>query len=103
MLRRLRANNFFHTFFVFMERVLPTTIRYCIVMSARFVRTRVQRVVAWIILHIERKLERVLHTVRERTTPPPGKGEVSSFLRAVADHKTKLLHSAPMDRAIFDE
>ncbi len=100
---RARPDGFFRKFFIFMERVLPAIIRYFIVSFGRYVRSHFQRSVAWVVLHVERLLERVLHTVRTRTTPPPGKGEVSSFLRAVAEHKSKLVHSAPMDRAIFDE
>lgn len=88
---------------VFFERVLPTTIRYIVVMSARKVNRNFHRLVAWSIFHFERLLEKVLHTVRERTAPPQGRGEASSFLRAVADHKRKLLHQAPLERAIFDE
>lgn len=100
---RLRPDGFFHSLFVFFERTLPAIIRYFAFVFGRFVQRHFQRVVAWFILHVERKLERVLHIVRSRTAPPTGKGEVSSFLRAVAEHKSKLVNDVPMKRAIFDE
>ena len=100
---RPRHGGFIYRIFFFIERTLPAIIRYFLVMSFRFVRGGFHRLIAWIVLHVERSLERILHTVRERTTPTRSSGEASSFLRAVADHKRTLLHSSAGKRAIFDE
>ena len=100
---RPKQRGLLHRVFVFIERVLAAIIRYFIVMSYRWVRSHIQRSIAWIILHVERALEKWLHIVREKTTVRPGRGEASSFLRAVADHKTKLLSGSKAERAIFED
>jgi hypothetical protein len=100
---RPKRGGVLHKVGVFFDRVLPATLRYIVVMFFRSIRKTFHRLAAWTILHVERMLEKVLHTVRERTAPTQNRGEASSFLRAVADHKRKLLHQPMVERAIFDE
>ncbi len=88
---------------VFIERVLPLIIRYFFVSFGRFVRRQFRRLLAWVTLHVEKTLERVLHTVRERSRPRRDRGEASSFLRAVADHKRTVLHQPGIERAIAED
>jgi hypothetical protein len=52
------------------------------------------------IIFVEHTLEKVLHTVREKTEPTHAPGEASAFLREVANHKKKLQRRAPEHRTI---
>jgi hypothetical protein len=51
------------------------------------------RTTAFVVVSVEHALERVLHTVREKTSVSPQGGEASAFLRQVADHKKELQRS----------
>lgn len=50
---------------------------------------------AWVVLHLERVLERALHVIRFKTSAPEAQGEASPFLREVAEYKKKLQEEKP--------
>jgi hypothetical protein len=76
---------------VWLQKILPMLLQNLFVRGISAARTLVHRLVAQSILAFEYVLESVLHTVREKTAPQRHVGEVSAFLREVADHKKKLL------------
>lgn len=78
--------------FVWIEKILPALVRSQLSQAGQALRILAQRLIAQSILTFEHALERLLHTVREKTAPTREPGEASAFLREVADHKKKLLH-----------
>ncbi len=100
---RPKTNRFFHSILVFIEQVIPSMTHAVVRGFLRLMRGALQRIVARAILMFEYTLEHVLHRVRQTSQPPPGQGEVSTFLREVAAHKRKLLKRSPKNRAIFEE
>lgn len=77
---------------LWIEKILPVLVRSQLSRAVQALRDLVQRLIAQSILMFEHALERLLHTVREKTAPAREPGEASAFLREVADHKKKLLH-----------
>jgi hypothetical protein len=87
----------------FIEHHLPALVWRGLRRSFIVVRVLVQRLVAWTVIHIERWLERSLSFLRG-ATQLPGDGEVSGFLREVAEHKKALQKSSKKKRnAIYEE
>ena len=73
----------------------------------KFLHVEGERFRAWLhlmlargVLFLEHTLEKVLHTVREKTEPNRTPGEASAFLREVANHKKKLQRRASTRRTI---
>ncbi|MBI2005133.1 hypothetical protein HYS79_03215, partial [Patescibacteria group bacterium] len=91
---RPAVGRFFNAGLVWLEYILPALLRQALFRAGRALRTWVREVIARGIVFFERILEAVLFTVREKTRAPKGAGEVSAFLREVADHKKKLLKRA---------
>lgn len=88
---RPRLNAFFHTILFWIERVIPDLTR---VYSKRFISwiaTLLHQGTATGVLHLERVLEKTLHTLRSSTDHRLSRKEASPFLREVAEHKKKLL------------
>jgi len=100
---RPAIGRFFHAGLVWLEHILPALLRQALFSAGRTLRAWVRETIARGIVFFERALEFVLLTVREKTRAPKGTGEVSSFLREVADHKKKLLKRSPSERVILDE
>jgi len=75
--------------------VLPSLIYHALLRAKNAFLFFIHAAVARAALAIEQLLERILHTVREKTSPPRAPGEVSAFLREVADHKKQILHRRP--------
>ncbi|MDE1924600.1 MAG: hypothetical protein KGH79_00245 [Patescibacteria group bacterium] len=73
-------------------KIIPALVREQLARAGQTLRVLAHRFVAQSVLWFERTLEKVLHTVREKTGPPREPGEASAFLREVADHKKKLIH-----------
>jgi len=88
---RLRAHTFFFMLSLWVERILPTLVRMYAKLAWRASLRYLHVVVALVVLHTERLLEKVLHTLRHTTDVRRGMGEASAFLREVSEHKRKLL------------
>lgn len=87
----------------FVEQGLPAFARRLIRRAYAASRLLLQQTVAWSVLHVERLLEKTLHTLRH-TTQERGEGEASAFLREVAEHKKSLLEQSGKERgAIYEE
>jgi hypothetical protein len=84
---------FFYSILVWVERDLPNLLHYLTGQGLKSGKKLIQRWLAQALLVLEHTLERVLRTLRSTTTPQAsmGSGEVSAFLREVAEHKKKLL------------
>ena len=87
----------------FVERGVPALLRILIKRLYREARHNLHRGVAWVVLHAERGLELVLHTLRHTTSAPRKGGEASAFLREVSEHKRSLLKESAQSRAIYEE
>jgi biopolymer transport protein ExbB/TolQ len=87
---RPAIGNFFKRVFWWIEKVLPALVRVYGRRAFRFAKAALQRGLARSILWLERTLEHILRTVREKTETPRAPGEASAFLREVAEHKRKL-------------
>ena len=85
-------NSFFETISRWTHGTLPSLLRQYIERLVRFVLTKLQLLLAQVILMLEHGLERILHAVRERTGDQYVDREPSAFLREVADHKKNLLY-----------
>lgn len=88
----------------FVEKRAPALLREMVLRGYALARVLMHRGVAWAVLHVERVLEKTLHTLRH-TTQMRGDGEASAFLREVAEHK-KLLQDSSSDKkpnAIYEE
>lgn len=99
---RPALNSFFHTVMWFGQQVLPELARNQIERGWNVVLTGIQRAIAYSIVSIEHVLERILHTVRERTQSVRP-GEPSAFLREVADHKKTLLYKKGLKKQPLKE
>src|SRR3989338_3085807 len=83
---------FFHRGLVWVERDLPTGLSVIAGKAVVLGKKVLHHAVARSILALERGLEWALGLLRHTTTPTQqGTGEVSAFLREVAEHKKKLL------------
>lgn len=87
---RPAVGHFFKEALWWIEKVLPALIRVYTIRTVRWLRVSLQKAIAISILWVEHTLERVLHTVRERTAVVREPGEASAFLREVAEHKRSL-------------
>ncbi len=88
----------------FVEQGLPHAVRRTARRAYKLSRLLFHRTVAWTVLQVERVLERTLHTLRHHTAEERGDGEVSAFLREVAEHKKSLLEQSGEKRsAIYEE
>lgn len=85
----------------FVEAGLPVMVRRSARRAYAIGRSLTHRLVAWMMLHTERLLERWLRDLRG-ATQSKGDGEVSEFLREVAEHKRSLLKKS-VTRAIYEE
>ncbi len=87
----------------FAERRAPALAQGLAWSLYRVVRRVFQFAVAWIMLQVERLLERSLHSLRH-TTVVGGDGKASAFLREVAEHKRSLMRqSSEKKNAIYEE
>jgi len=100
---RPAVGRFFHAGMVWLEHILPALLRQALFSAGRALRAWVREVIVRGIVFFERMLELTLTTVREKTRAPKGTGQVSAFLREIADHKKKLLKRSPSERVILDE
>lgn len=100
---RPALNSFFHTVLWFGQQVLPELARNQIERGWNVLLAGVQRAIAYTIVSVEHVLERILHTVRERTQSVRPSGEPSAFLREVADHKKTLLYKKGLKKPILKE
>ena len=101
---RPRTHSFFHTLFVLVERVLPALLREQGAKAADWSVSFAHYATAKGVLFVEHSLEQVLHTVRQKTAPERViSGEVSPFLREVADHKKQLLRRSRKARVIVED
>ena len=89
---RPALSTFFHNALFWVERVLPALLKSYTLRALRALRSLFWKAIALGVIVFERTLERVLHTVREKTAPSRAPGEASAFLREVADHKKNLLY-----------
>lgn len=88
----------------FVEQGLPHAARLTLRRMYAMAGVLTHRAVAWLVLHVERALERTLHTLRYHTDEERAEGDVSPFLREVAEHKKQLQESAGNKRsAIYEE
>ncbi len=71
--------------------ILPTLIRIYSRRAWRAISVSAHHTAARVAIKLEQLLEHTLHMVRRTTEIPRGSGEVSAFLREVAEHKKKLL------------
>jgi hypothetical protein len=94
---------FTHMVSVWVTRVLPALIKHLAIRARRSLESLLHKLVARAALLVEYVLEKGLHIVRETTTSNRAQGEVSPFLREVADHKKKLLKRSKSNRIILDE
>ena len=88
----------------FVEKRAPALLRDVISRAYAIARSLMHRTAAWSVIHVERMLEKTLHTLRH-TTQKRGDGEASSFLREVAEHKKSLQErsSSKKPNAIYEE
>lgn len=87
----------------FVERRAPVLLKNWAWRLYRTTRATLHLGVAWVVVHTERLLERVLSALRH-TTAERGEGEASAFLREVAEHKKSLLQrSGKKQNAIYEE
>lgn len=87
---------------LFVERGIPFLVRLGVTRGYHAARARVQRAVAWSVIHLEHGLERLLRQVRGATAVRRDGAEASAFLREVAQHK-KTLKKSVKKRAIYEE
>jgi hypothetical protein len=99
---RPRASRALGEALYFAESGVPELVRRAIRKTYALIRLLAKRFIAWSVLHAERVLERSLRAVRG-ATQPAGEGEVSDFLREVAEHKKSLLKKSTKSRAIYEE
>lgn len=92
-----------HNLVLWFEHILPSLVVHMVRALSAAIRRWLKQVVARTFFLFERGLEALLHTVREKTKPPRGVGQVSAFLREVADHKRELLKRSQSERFIADE
>ena len=89
---RSRVGIFFHQGLQWTEQVLPELARAWVRQGVDLCYHMAREGIARGILLLEQGLERVLHLIRRTTEQPQrGSGEVSAFLREVADYKKKIL------------
>lgn len=69
---------------------LPAYVHFVSLHGFDSLKSLVQRLIARVVLFIERVLERILSEVKERTTPHRAPGEASPFLREVGKYKEEL-------------
>ena len=89
------VGEFFHRVVVMVGSRLPDFAQRSAARATQALRALAHHMVARATLGLEQMLERVLHTVREKTSPPRAPGEASAFLREVADHKKQILKRRP--------
>jgi hypothetical protein len=77
------------------ERALPSIAGGVSRRAGSSVRAGFHALAAWIVLHLERVLEKALHVIRYKTSAPEAQGEASPFLREVAEYKKKLQEEKP--------
>ena len=95
---------FLHQMRTWVVHVLPALLSTSLEEMRQWLRAALHRGIAQSILMVEYTLEKVLHIVREKTTPTTrAQGEVSPFLREVADHKKKLMRRSRERRSIVEE
>ena len=93
---RPSVGKFFHHVLVWIERVLPRLLVSYVERMLRTAQSAVHRASAYLVLHAEHWLEYTLQMVRHKTDARRGMGEVSVFLREVAEHKKKLIKTSRM-------
>lgn len=93
---RSGVGRFFHRAVMWAEHVLPRVVVAYIEEVVGRAQDVVHRTSAYLVLHAEQWLERTLQLVRHKTDARRGMGEVSVFLREVAEHKKKLIKTSRM-------
>lgn len=87
----------------FIEHILPSLMRRVLYKGWVAVRRFASVTLARTVLFFEQRLVQVLELMHYKMQPRHGTGEVSAFLKEVAEHKRKLLRKAPEKRMITDE
>lgn len=99
---RPAMGQFFHRVVFWVEHIVPRLIRLTLKRIAQAGMALLHRVVAWVVVHVEKGLEYVLFRLRHSTSTET-KQEASPFLREVAEHKKELLKHSEKDRMIIEE
>ena|SRR3989344_463415 len=89
--KRPQMADFSHRMLVMFETHLPALLQDYRRRALVWLRGSARAGLAHALLAIEQWLERTLHTLRHKITPPSGAtGQASAFLREVAEHKKRL-------------
>ncbi|MDO8548165.1 MAG: hypothetical protein Q7R71_00635 [bacterium] len=89
---RPKLSAFFERLSLWSQKILPALARQHIERLGRAAVIKLQVTIAHSVVTFEHTLERVLHTVREKTGGISVNREPSAFLREIADHKKNLLY-----------
>lgn len=92
-----------HAALLLVEHILPSLVRRMVYRAWVVARRAAGAVLARAVLFFERRLVQVLELMHYKMQPARSSGEVSTFLKEVAEHKRKLLRRAPHKRMILDE
>jgi hypothetical protein len=87
----------------FLGRVIPGVVRASFISLFHLMKRGVHFIRVEFARMFEKRLEGLLHRVRETTRSERNRGEASGFLREVADHKRSLSDQPESKRTIFDE
>ncbi len=83
-----------HGISLWFERILPKLVQMYTKLAWQSILTSIHKVTARIVVGVEVKLEKTLHTLRHTTETRRGvQEEPSVFLREVSEHKRKLLQA----------
>ncbi len=89
--KRPQIGDLSHRFLRTLETRLPLLARLYSERALEWLRNSARVGLAHTLLAVEQWLERTLHTLRYRITPPSSAtGQASAFLREVAEHKKRL-------------
>jgi|GEM_PF-1030544 len=89
--KRPQIGDFFHQILRAIETHLPALAHDYYRRSLTWLRGSARTGLAHTLLAVEQWLEKTLHTLRYRITPPSSStGQASAFLREVAEHKKRL-------------
>ena len=95
---RPSVDAFFHAGLVWVEHRAPALLRFWLNYALANGKKFLRYAAAHSILALERLLRRVLQLLHYTTQPGENTGEVSRFLREVAEHKKKLLKRTPVEK-----
>lgn len=75
--------------------VAPLVARHWWEYALEWLKLFVHRAIAFVVLVVEKNLERVLRHIKHTTDPRKLGGEASAFLREVAEHKKQIQNQLP--------